>query len=232
VGDATNQSANYCPLLTSSNRSSSGRTLAESSALGCLTLARTSHAPPSESRRTSRLVESNHFLLFLFSVRLPSLLNEREREREREREPTVLGSVVEARLCDSHESKRGYGVPMAGDWSTLGKKLQGQCGESRNLLHFTDDRRNAPPLARQRFRTRANRARRTRLRTDKKNERPARLNDPPMIVPDSSRSRIIRSCVPFSELYRATGPNTARAAARNLAGRRGIRAFSRFETPA
>jgi len=101
VGDATNQSANYCPLLTSSNRSSSGRTLAESSALGCLTLARTSHAPPSESRRTSRLVESNHFLLFLFSVRLPSLLNERERERERE-----------SQRCWDRSWRRDYAIPM------------------------------------------------------------------------------------------------------------------------
>jgi len=135
---------------------------------------------------------------------------------------------VEARLCDSHESKRGYGDTDSRKLDDPRKKLQGQCEESRNLLHFTDDRRNAPAdSARLGFRTRANRATPTRLRTDKKNERPARLNDPPMIldgssVPDSSRSRII---VPasFSELYRARAPNTARAAARSLVGEESAR---------
>lgn len=64
---------------------------------GCLTA-----APSSESRRTVRLIESNHPRNDIKFSCAPSYVS-----RVLDRETRRLGSVVKAQLCDSHDSRRG-----------------------------------------------------------------------------------------------------------------------------
>lgn len=98
---------------------------------GCLTA-----APSSESRRTVRLIESNHPRNDIGFSCAPSYVS-----RVLDRETIGIGRESAIMRFPWFEARRR--VPIPGNWTTLRrKKLQGQCDsrESSNLLHFTDHR--------------------------------------------------------------------------------------------